>query len=62
LEFPRQWEGKGLLEHEGLEILWDPKDDEIKYLERGFGNAYVFDQEDRLSTDEMETLRRENRK
>jgi hypothetical protein len=37
--------------------VWDARDDEIKYLERGFGNAYVFDQEDRLNLEELDTLR-----
>jgi len=56
LEFPKAWEKVGILEHEGLEVVWDPRETEIKYLERGFGNVYVFDQEEKLDGDELKRL------
>ena len=56
LEFSRGWGKEGILEHEGLEVVWDPRDNEIKYLERGFGNVYVFDQDDRLGSEELKHL------
>jgi hypothetical protein len=56
LEFPTAWEKAGILEHRGLEVVWDPRETEIKYLERGFGNVYVFDQEEKLEGDELKRL------
>jgi len=44
------------LEHEALEVIWDGKDGEIRHLERAFGNAYVFDQDDRLNADELKAI------
>jgi hypothetical protein len=56
LEFPQSWEKEGLLEHDELDVVWDGKDGELKHLERVFGNAYVFDQDDRLDSKELNSI------
>lgn len=45
-----------MLEHDELEVVWDGKDGELEHLERVFGNAYVFDQDDRLDEAELNAI------
>jgi hypothetical protein len=54
LKFPLEWKDEDIPEHKGLEIVWDPRYTEIKYLDHG--NTYFFDQENRLNSDEHKAL------
>jgi hypothetical protein len=54
LKFPCERKEGAVIEHEGLEIVWDDCDSELKNFERG--HRYFFDQDDKLDADELREI------